>query len=327
MAFWQKRGGEIAWQLAGIAVLVTLLTDVVLVAAQTKGQFLTDKQAADAPLVTLVPDFLLAPNPVKLAQPPGRLDIPPVPRAPELRDFGNDTVREVKDATTRDPEQHSENDERITYGGEIDWNSGYVWRGIALSHRPVMQSSAWISASGFTFTAWRNFLLADESETDLTLTYSRQWKKLTIEPTAEAYLNHPPAGVHDPNTMELALKLSYPAGRVRVFTNHAFDAITYRGSYFGEAGLAYEGRLTKRIEVEACFRAGWASSKFNEAYIGLNKRSFNFVGVDGSLSYFVRPHLHFQPHVEFSNVTDRQLRTYVSSPTFINVGLSLGVDF
>ncbi|PYV86328.1 MAG: hypothetical protein DMG05_20070 [Acidobacteria bacterium] len=109
VTFWQNRGGEIAWQLAGIAVLVTLLTDLVLVAAQTKGQFLTDKQAADAPPATLVPDFLLAPNPVKLAQPPGRLDIPPVPRAPELRDFGNDTVREVKDATTRDPEQHSEN--------------------------------------------------------------------------------------------------------------------------------------------------------------------------------------------------------------------------
>ena len=327
MTFWQKRGGEIAWQLAGIAVLVTLLTDLVLVAAQTKGQFLTDKQVADEPLATLVPDFLLAPNPVKLAQPPGTLRIPQFSRLPEPWDLGNGTSREAIDPATRESEQHGEDDKKMTYGAEIDSNSGYVWRGIVLSHRPVMQPSAWISASGFTFTAWRNFLLADESETDLTLTYSRQWKKLTIEPTAEYYLNHPPAGAYDPNTMELALKLSYPAGPLRLFTDHAFDAITYRGSYFGQAGLTYEGRLTKRTEVAASFCAGWGSSKFNQVNIGLDKRAFNFVGLDGSLTYYLRPHLYFRPHVEFSNITDRQLRGYLSSPTFINGGFSMGVDF
>src|SRR5207247_9983938 len=124
------------------------------------------------------------------------------------------------------------------------------------------------------------------------------WKKLTIEPTAEYYLNHPPAGAYDPNTMELALKLSYPAGPLRLFTDHAFDAITYRGSYFGQAGLTYEGRLTKRTEVAASFCAGWGSSKFNQVNIGLGNRAFHFVASDGSLTYSQEPPPSFPAHVE-----------------------------
>src|SRR5437867_4356277 len=72
-------------------------------------------------------------------------------------------------------------EQAITYGAETDFNSGYVWRGIALSNKPVIQPSAWISRSGFTFTAWSNFAPANRSEseivhlhvTDLILTYSR----------------------------------------------------------------------------------------------------------------------------------------------------------
>src|SRR2546427_5785026 len=50
--------------------------------------------------------------------------------------------------------QESAASSTFTYGAETDFNSSYVWRGLLLDDRPVAQPSAWISAFGFTFTAW-----------------------------------------------------------------------------------------------------------------------------------------------------------------------------
>src|SRR5262245_60166899 len=48
---------------------------------------------------------------------------------------------------------------KVTYGFETDFNSRYVWRGIAQSEGPVEQTTAWVSVSGFTFCAWGNMEL------------------------------------------------------------------------------------------------------------------------------------------------------------------------
>src|SRR5213593_4619108 len=162
---------------------------------------------------------------------------------------------------------------KINFGLETDFNSRYIWRGIVLSDGPVLQPSAWISGFGFEFTAWRNLNLTRTGEnvhlhtTNLNLTYSRDWKKVRIEPSLDAYVNRPPVGFDDPNTMETSLKFSYPVGAWRLSTSHAFDVIAYRGSYFGQAGLSYEGRLTQRVVPAISFQAGWSSSTFNETYI------------------------------------------------------------
>ena len=147
----------------------------------------------------------------------------------------------------------AEQNRRLSYGLEADFNSGYVWRGIAFSNQPMMQPSVWVERSGLTLTAWRNFVLGREPSvahlrvTDLNLAYSRGWKKLTIEPSLDAFLNQRPPGVQDPNTMEGSLRLSYPAGPLRVFTAHSVDVLAYQGAYFGEAGRATTGRSLRRL--------------------------------------------------------------------------------
>jgi len=108
-------------------------------------------------------------------------------------------------------------------------------------------------------TAWSNLALTNLSgsprlqTTDLILTYGRDWKKLKIESTLEAYLNRRPVDIDERNTMESSLKLSYPIGRFRVFTIQSFDILTYKGSYFGEAGLGYERRVAKKTELAVSF--------------------------------------------------------------------------
>jgi len=233
--------------------------------------------------------------------------------------------------TERQPNS-SENNQKITYGAEADFHSAYVWRGIVLNSRPVMQPSLWISAYGTTLTAWSNLALTNLSgsprvqTTDLILTHRRDWKKLKIESTLEAYLNPRPRDIDDRNTMESSLKLSYKVGRFRVFTIQSFDILTYKGSYFGEAGLGYERRVAKKTELAVSIHSGWASSKFNALNIGLDKPAFNFIGVESSLIHYVRPYLYVRPHFEFSNITGRRLRQYLSSPTFAEVGLAIGFE-
>ena len=240
----------------------------------------------------------------------------------------------LSSAFAQESPKHPEEDHSLSLGAETDFTSGYVWRGLLLDDGPIMQPSAWISKSRFTFAVWTSLPLTKTSESThlnastLTLSYDRDWKKLTIEPSIESYFNlRAEDSDDDPNTMEGSLKLSYPAGPLRVFTSHAFDVLAYRGAYFGEAGLDYEGHIWKNATLAISLQSGWASSKFNDIYIGLSKRTLNFIGAEGSLSYYWRPYLYFRPHFKFSNIADRRLREYLDSPTINSFGLAMGVEF
>jgi MltA-interacting protein MipA len=218
----------------------------------------------------------------------------------------------------------------FTYGAETDLNSGYVWRGLLLDEGPVMQPSAWISAFGFTLTAWSNVAMTSASEGaglnsgGLILTYERDWEKLKLQAALDTYMGRQSSDIESRNTMEGSLRLSYPVGPLRIFTTHAFDVLAYRGSYFGEAGLEYERQVTKNTELTISVRSGWASSKFNDVYIGVDKSAFNFVGAEGSLTYYFGPHMYFRPHIEFSSITDQRLRGQLAPASIITFGLAFG---
>jgi len=233
------------------------------------------------------------------------------------------------------PDKQSSSQESVardtfTYGAEMDFMSDYVWRGLLLDDGPVWQPSAWISAFGFTFTAWGNVVMTSASEGagqksgGLTLTYDCDWEKLKIEAALDAYTGRQSSDFEARNTMEASLKLSFPAGPLRIFTTHAFDVLAYRGSYFGEAGLEYERQVTKSAEFTISVRSGWASAKFNDVYIGVDKSAFNFVGIEGSLTYYLGRRMYFRPHIEFSSITDRRLRGQLAPANIVNFGLAFG---
>jgi hypothetical protein len=218
----------------------------------------------------------------------------------------------------------------FAYGAETDFNSGYVWRGLLLDG-PVEQPSAWISAFGFTFTAWSNVSLtsayggAGLNAGSLTLAYDRDWEKLRLEAALDAYMGRQSSDIESRNTMEGSLGLSYPVGPLRIFTTHAFDVLAYRGSYFGEAGLEYERQVTKSAEFTISVRSGWASSKFNDVYIGVDKSAFNFVGAEASLTFYLGSRMYFRPHIEFSSITDRRLRGQLAPADIVTFGLAFGL--
>jgi hypothetical protein len=228
------------------------------------------------------------------------------------------------------PAQLTDKESTFTYGAEMDFNSRYVWRGLLLDDGPVGQPSAWISAFGFTLTAWSNVAMTDASGVaglnsgGFILAYDRDWEKLRLEAALDSYIGRMSSDIESRNTMEGSLKLSYPVGPLRIFTTQAFDVLAYRGSYFGEAGLEYAKQITKNTEFTISGRSGWASAKFNDVYIGVNKSAFNFVGVEGALTYYLGQRMYFRPHVEFSSITDRMLRGQLAPANIVNFGLAFG---
>ncbi|HEX3036561.1 MAG TPA: TorF family putative porin [Thermodesulfobacteriota bacterium] len=224
-----------------------------------------------------------------------------------------------------------EEDQIFNFGTEIDFNSRYVWRGIALSEGAVMQPSVWISAFNFTFYIWGNFILNDEpnqgefNEIELILYYSREWGKVTFEPFVVYYVY--PNQEDVPSTGEVTLNLYYSFGPFNIFTSHTFDFVEYEGSYFGDAGLSYEHQLSSTLTLEASSSFGWASSEFNSVNIGLSKSAFNFAGGNLSLTYYPKEFLYFRPHIEFSAIVDGELRDQLDDPTILNVGVAVGMEF
>jgi len=209
------------------------------------------------------------------------------------------------------------NPEVFSYGAEMDFSSGYTWRGLAISDRPVASPAAWISTAGFTFIA----------SNILTLTYEREWNKLKIEPTLETYWYRDPLSIAASKSTEASLKISYPVGPLRVFTAHSVDVWKQKGAYFGEGGIEYNRQFSKKNKLETSLSFGWASSSFNNAYADVNKAAFNVVGLECSFTHYFKKHFYLNPHFEFSSIADHELRASLSHPNLFTFGMAIGVEF
>jgi hypothetical protein len=232
------------------------------------------------------------------------------------------------------PEQkRSEKKRRASYGVEVELSSGYADRGLAISDRPVVQAFAWVSGSVAAFSVWSNITLSETTDAsrpqilEMELTHAHEWKNLTIEPAVRIFFYRDPLSIYSSRSIESWLSLSYHVGSFRLFTNQSVDVLAYRGAFFGEAGMAFERRLSPRVEVGGSFKSGWASSTFNDVYVGIHKSALNLTGVEGWLTVFAKPHLYIRPYFEFSTTVNRAVRAELAHPTLFFVGLATGVEF
>ena len=230
-------------------------------------------------------------------------------------------------------EKRSEQERPVSYGVEIEFRSGHADRGIVISDRPVVQPVTWVSGSGATFSAWSNVTLDETTDgsrpqiLELEVTRAHKWRNLRIEPAMRMFFYRDPVSIGSSRSVEGWLYLSYHAGPFRLFTNHSVDVLAFKGAYFGEAGIAFERRVSRGIEVGSSFNTGWASSRFNDAYIGIHRSALNLTGVEGWLTVHVKPHLYIGPHVQFSTTVNRAVRAELPHPTLFFVGLVTGVEF
>ena len=230
-------------------------------------------------------------------------------------------------------EKRSEKERPVSYGVEIELRSGHADRGFVISDSPVVQPVAWVSGSVAEFSVWSNITLAETAEdsrpqiVELELTRAHEWRNFTIAPAVRMYFYSDPVSIDSSRSIEGWLYLSYRAGPFRLFSNQSVDLQAYTGGYFGDAGIAFDRRVSPRVEVGGSFKTGWASSTFNDFWAEVDKSAFNLVGVEGWLTAYVKPHLYIGPSFEFSTIVDRAVRGGSARPTFFFVGLTTGVEF
>lgn len=229
-----------------------------------------------------------------------------------------------------------------TYGAESDFNSKYIWRGLAFSEGAVWQPSAFVGFGGLTFEVWSNFVLGSEpnrrqfNEFNYRISYPYEIGAFTIAPAFTLYTYPHQDKILSPTTGEAKIQIAYALGDFTLETTHFFDVKANTGGYVGEVGLQFEKSLSEELTVAAAARLLFANAKFNSYYIG-DGLSGGFEGLvfEAGATYTFGGGFYIRPHLEFSTLLDSSLRAAVAvsdwvslhKPDLFNLGIAFGYSF
>lgn len=223
---------------------------------------------------------------------------------------------------------------KVSYSYETDFNSRYVYRGLALSEGPVIQPGVYAALHGYTLGLWGNINASRRpgpsagprqlNEVDLSLVKSIEHGKTTLEPSALFYLY--PTSI-SPTTGEVSLKLSHGFRSFSLYTSHTVDFAKYSGAYFAEIGLEKEREFLPRWSGTAKLSLGAGNGTFNEANIGPRKPALDVAALDLSLTRTLGPRLYLRPHLGLTHILNGELRAALEDPALLSVGLAVGGEF
>ena len=194
-----------------------------------------------------------------------------------------------------------------------------------------------MSAHGFAANAWLNYSVDGPqpnkfNELDLTLSYERELKSLSVSPGFTFYSVRGSASYG-----EAYLKLSYPVAFLNIFTDHYFsmfnDAVT--GGYYGDAGLGYEKQFAGESVFTGSALLGWGNTRFNTFNYepgGMTSR-LNVLVLDTALTFkpsaggrvSVRPHLTY--FATLPRTICESVRAAAKTPDNLVIGVAAGYDF
>ena len=218
-----------------------------------------------------------------------------------------------------------------SYGVTTSLNSTYVFRGQAYSARPVSQNALWLEAGRFSFYAWNNVLVVEEplqrrmNEVDFGVAYAQEVGGLTLEAGLDHYAYRTVEPLAEPNTLETSAKATYLLGSVAVFSRPIVDLGSARGAVFLQHGVAHERALGPRVSLSGEASVGWASARYNDAYIGVAKSAFHHAGLELSLEHRITDFLSLTYQLAHTRVLDGELRSALERPDITRFGVSLGL--
>ncbi len=176
--------------------------------------------------------------------------------------------------------------------------SAYVWRGMTVGNRPVVQPSLAVSAGGLTVTSWSNLWQPAEgrrlSEHDLTVSYERTAGAVTLEGGwTNYYFRDPATGRH---TNELYARATW---------NRAVQpGVAVYGDLQEGSGVYVALELEREVRMGRRWTAGAAAS------VGYNHRYWTGISGVSDAALTLRadcqaaPHLRLAPVVTLSRSLD-----------------------
>ena len=149
--------------------------------------------------------------------------------------------------------------------------SNYVWRGIRLSEGPAYQSSVTVASRGFSLNVWGNFDFNSGrfNETDLTFSYGRDLKKLSVE---TGLIHYGIIDGHDSDEMYAGLTADFPLEpSLKAF----FDINAGKGAFL-QASAGHSMELSSRFSLELKASLGIV---FHNSFMGKPDSDQEFTGL------------------------------------------------
>jgi hypothetical protein len=218
----------------------------------------------------------------------------------------------------------------LTVTAEADFNSRYVWRGLAFSDGAVWQPSLAIAYADLSFTVWGNYDLDGTwpgprwNETDLTLSYSHSWGRWTLGATVQSYLY--PVSLGQPNTAEVALQGGYALGEFELILRQTVDVAAYPGAYYGELAPTWTHDFRTNLTLTANATLAWTTGGFTDAYAQVEAGGFYLVSAEAALKWGWTRNLSLRPHLAVSHLLQDALRQSVSEPNLVWVGVAVSLE-
>jgi hypothetical protein len=231
-------------------------------------------------------------------------------------------------ASSADDGEDDGEDDDTTVGAEVDTVSRFIWRGMALSQGPVVQPSAWASLYNFNANLFTNVLLTDQTNNRLStivpsLSYTLEWKKLSVEPGFIFYDVLGDGPLH--RTAEASVEGTLAFGAFHVLSNHYVDVATHAGAYYGTLGAELEpsfGKWTLGAKADVA----WATADFNRAYFGASTAPLDLAEGTVSVRYELTKLAYAVVHGDGSTLLSSSLRATGVQATLAVVGATLGVE-
>jgi len=221
---------------------------------------------------------------------------------------------------------------QVSGGFELDFNSRYVWRGLASSDGPALQPDAWVTASGFTLNAWANVNLTTQAEqggidsASVSLAYEKEYAGFRFTPMVEYWGDRRIAGISDPPSGEFSVNISHAAGPVGVFLLQTVDSFKFRGATYTETGLTKSFTWGK-VTIDATLRVGWANKTFFEAYGSLPAGGLLDAGGEVSSNIPIGKGFYLRPHVVWTYLPEARVRAVFRPGSLADAGIALGFSF
>jgi len=231
--------------------------------------------------------------------------------------------------STASGEEPSETGGKFDGGVAVDLYSRYLWRGIPLSNGGVLQPSGWLNGGPLTFSLWANFVLDEAasrrqfSEIDYVLSFEKSTDNVDL--TLSLFYFQYPGAAPPPATGEAVLDLSRSVGDYYLTLTSAVDYLEYSSAYYGSLA-ASRAIPIYGFQTTHALLTGWASAKFCEANVGIDRFSPFQIEYSAGLQYD-RGGYNFEPRLTIAYQLDSRIRENFSEPLLIAAGLSVSREF
>lgn len=224
----------------------------------------------------------------------------------------------------------------VWLGGDVTFQSKYIWRGAVINDKPVIQP--WI-ASGIgnaAVTIWGSLDLTDQNtylensevqdpsgkftEIDLILNYSGNIGPTCLTAGYNKYW-YPNSPYSETSASEATLSACYDAFLYPTLTT-AFSMGDAEGVYMALT-LSHSERISELASADISVNLGYGDEKHNGYYYGAAQGGLADLTVNLSVPFVLPSNFTIAPIIEYASLLDSEVRDAFDNPSNFRGGVSL----